>query len=42
MLQYGTAVFFLDRDDFAQVARINFYRLDLNSYVQNIYKNVFG
>ena len=26
----------------AQVARINFYQLDLNSFVQNIYKNVFG
>ena len=25
-----------------EVARIKFYRLDLNSFVQNIYKNVFG
>ena len=32
----------VDRDNLAQVARINFYRLDLNSFVQNIYKNVFG
>ena len=34
--------YLVDRDNFAQVARINFYRLDLNSFVQNIYKNVFG
>ena len=32
----------LDSNTLAQVARINFYRLDLNSFVQNIFKNVFG
>ena len=32
----------LDRDNLAQVARINFYRLDLSSSLQNISKNVFG
>ena len=32
----------LDSNDLAQVARINFSRLDLNSFVQIIYKNVFG
>ena len=32
----------IDRDNLAKVAKINFYRLDLNSFVQNIYKNVFG
>ena len=32
----------VDSNDLAQVARINFSRLDLNSFVQIIYKNVFG
>ena len=32
----------VDRDNLAQVARINFYRLDLNSSLKNIYKNIFG
>ena len=32
----------LDSNTLAQVARINFSRLDLNSLVQNIFKNVFG
>ena len=32
----------LDSNTLAQVARINFSRLDLNSFVQIIYKNVFG
>ena len=32
----------VDRDNLAQVARINFYRLDLSSSLKNIYKNVFG
>ena len=32
----------LDSNTLAQVARINFYRLDLNSFLQNIFKNVFG
>ena len=32
----------LDRNNLAQVARINFYRLDLSSSLQNISKNVYG
>ena len=32
----------VDRDNLAQVARINFYLLDLSSSLQNISKNVFG
>ena len=32
----------VDSNTLAQVARINFYRLDLNSFLQNIFKNVFG
>ena len=32
----------LTRDILAQVVRINWYRLDLSSFWQNISKNVFG
>ena len=32
----------LDSNDLAQVASINFSRLDLSSSLQNISKNVFG
>ena len=40
--QITTECYALDRDNLAQVARINFYLLDLNSSLKNIYKNVFG
>ena len=45
ILDYGivvTPLGTIDRDNLAQVARINFYRLELSSSLQNISKNVFG
>ena len=38
----GGVTWVVDSNTLAQVARINFSRLDLNSLVQNIFKNVFG
>ena len=34
--------YIVDSNDLAQVASINFSRLDLSSSLQNISKNVFG
>ena len=36
------ALYVIDSNDLAQVASINFSRLDLSSSLQNISKNVFG
>ena len=41
-VQVDYTVWTVDSNDLAQVASINFSRLDLSSSLQNISKNVFG